>query len=386
MTTTMEPVTLETLEASSVQRTLYPMARALGVPSYAALAKPALCAAILACGSERVAAAYRGLGGADVAPAPAPAHNIGAAIEAAIRAAMASTPAAVDVDAVHAIVTDRLAGLAEELRAELANAAVRRVTVVERRGETVNVGVQHERFPLLLAACSARAADGHRMPVWLHGPAGTGKTSAARAVAQALGLPFAFCGALDGSYGLLGFVDAGGRVVRTPFREIWENGGVFLFDEIDASHPSAVVALNAALANGICAFPDATVTRHPDCVVIAAANTTGHGGAGQYVGRVRQDAATLDRFITIEWPIDEELEASMSRDSRWLAAVRAVRAHYASRRVDALVTPRATSKGDALLAQGVAFPLVAELVLRCGTSPEVWCDASAAATDAWGRS
>lgn len=387
-----ETVTLAMLEAASVQRTLYPLARALGVPSYAALAKPALCAAILACGAERVAAALDGIGGAAPAAAPAataaPARDIAAAIQAAIAAAMASLPpptASVDEDAVHAIVTDRLAGLADELRAELARAAVRRVTVVERPGAApVDVGTQHERFPALLAVCSARGADGHRLVAWLHGPAGTGKTTAARAVAQALGLSFAFTGALDGAYGLLGFVDAGGRVIRTPFREAWETGGVFLFDEVDASHPSAVVAFNAALANGVCAFPDATVSRHPDCVIIAAANTTGHGGAGQYVGRVRQDAATLDRFVMLEWPIDEALESAMSRDSRWLAAVRAVRAHYMSRRVDALITPRAVVKGDALLAIGIAFDDVAELVLRCGVTQEVWDGACTAAKTAWG--
>lgn len=377
MTDTVTPtVTAELLHGANVQRTLYPLARVLGVPSYASMAKPVLVDAILAHGYERVSVALQSLGSA-AAPVPAaPASALEDAIRA-IAAQVAPRAAQLDAEAVRGIVRDVIA---EELPG-----MSRRVIVERHDAEPVDVGIQHADFPVLLAACSARLPDGHRCVPWLYGPAGTGKTHAARAVAQALGLPFAFTGALDGAYGLLGFVDAGGRVVRTPFRECWENGGVFLFDEIDASHPSAVVAFNAALGNGTCAFPDATVERHPDCVVIAAANTTGHGGTSQYTGRVRQDGASLDRFVVIPWDIDPELERALCRNPRWLAAVRAARATVAERRLSALVTPRATIKGEALLAQGLTVETVVSLVLRCGLEEAPWQDVRTAAMAAWDR-
>ena len=51
-----------------------------------------------------------------------------------------------------------------------------------------------------------------------------------------------------------GFIDAQGRIVNTEFRKAYEHGGLFLFDEIDASFPQAILAFNAALANDFMDF------------------------------------------------------------------------------------------------------------------------------------
>ena len=128
------------------------------------------------------------------------------------------------------------------------------------------------------------------------GPAGSGKTTAAHEAAKALGIPFYFTGAIDSAYKLTGFIDAQGRTVRTAFREAFEHGGVFLFDEMDSSMPAALLAFNAALANGHADFPDGIIKRHPDFRAIAACNTFGGGANRQYVGRMQLDAASLDRF------------------------------------------------------------------------------------------
>lgn len=232
-------------------------------------------------------------------------------------------------------------------------------------------GTHHIQFPLLLQTCSARLPDGHRMNVWLRGPAGSGKTTAAANVAKALGLQFAFNGALDSEYKLKGFVDATGKCVSTPFRKIWTEGGVYLFDEVDASLPSAVLGFNAALANARCDFPDANIERHKDCIVIAAANTFGGGATADYVGRAKQDAAFLDRFVQIDWTIDELLETALTANPSWSSYVQTARRRVAERGLKGIiVSPRASLFGAAMLAAGVDAKKVIEMTIYKGMTPD----------------
>jgi cobaltochelatase CobS len=237
----------------------------------------------------------------------------------------------------------------------------------------IEAGIQHKNFPLLLKMCNARLRSGHRLNVWLYGPAGTGKTTAAEKVASVLSLPFHYNGALETRYELIGFVDATGRTIRTAFREAWEHGGVYLFDEIDASSPSALLALNGALANGVAPFPDKMVPRHPDCIILAGANTTGLGGTVEYVGRYKQDAALTDRFVYCDWPLDEALEAALCAEQAWIERVRAVRASVKRQGFKGHgITPRATLYGEALLAAGISQRDVEASVLRKGISDAQW--------------
>ena len=244
--------------------------------------------------------------------------------------------------------------------------------------------IMHHKFPLLAAAVAAR------VNVMLVGPAGSGKTTAAVKVAQALGLPFYGTGAINSEYKLTGFIDAQGRIVSTAFRKAFEHGGVFLFDEIDASLPGALLAFNAALANDWMDFPDANVKRHEDFRVIAGANTFGTGADRQYVGRNQLDAASLDRYAVIDWGYDEALEASLlglpapkgapvpasilpreeeevrGLATRWIDRVRMVRGAVADLKVRHVVSPRATINGTKLLAAGWDWNNVEEAVIWKG--------------------
>lgn len=266
----------------------------------------------------------------------------------------------------------------EEIAKALANVPAREIIVKQAGKQDVKIeGIQHREFETLLQACGARQPDGHRLNVWLYGPPGTGKTTAARNVAKALDLPFYCNGSLSTKYELTGFMDAHGKLVRTPFREAWENGGVYLYDEIDGSVPQAVVAFNAALANGVMAFPDGMIERHADCVIIAAANTNGQGGTAEFTGRMKLDAATLDRFLMLEWGIDEKLEEAMCARPEWLAIVRTMRKRFAEKGIKIAITPRATLYGASLLDQGMATSTVKTLVFRKGLSAEQWSSVSA---------
>lgn len=266
---------------------------------------------------------------------------------------------------------------------ELVRAEIERhngVTRVEVKGPAEqqyrDLGLQHSLFPLLLAACSARTQDGHGINCWLKGPAGSGKTTAAANVAKALNLPFQYCGSISDAFALLGFIDASGRYQATAFRRAYQDGGVFLFDEVDGSDANALLAFNAAIANGHCAFPDGMVERHRDCIIIAAANTWGLGARDEYVGRMKLDGAFLDRFVSIDWTVDESLERATGGNLAWCERVQGIRAKVRAKGIKVLVTPRATYYGAALLAAGIAQEQVESMTIRKAMTPEQWQEVS----------
>jgi SpoVK/Ycf46/Vps4 family AAA+-type ATPase len=145
------------------------------------------------------------------------------------------------------------------------------------------------------------------------GPAGTGKSTAVEQISRELKLNFYMANRIQNTFELLGFVDASGKYVTTQFYEAFVHGGVFLFDEVDASSPEALVTINAALSQGYMAFPGQpnAIQMHPDFKVVCAGNTFGSGATLQYTGRNKLDAATLDRFMIIEWDYDLELEKKL---------------------------------------------------------------------------
>lgn len=250
------------------------------------------------------------------------------------------------------------------------------VTVHVLKAETakaIDLGHQHKNFATLLKMAQARTKDGMRLNIWLKGPAGSGKTTAAKKVSEALQMQFQFNGAISTEYELMGFKDASGNYHRTAFREIFENGGVYLFDEVDSSLPKAVLAFNAALANGECRFPDQMVNRHPDCVVLAGANTAGNGANSDYVGRMKQDLAFLNRFVMLDWPLDEALEKALASNKDWVRKVQRFRSNAVKRSIKGhIISPRATFYGEALLAAGLDERAVEQAVLRGALTDDQW--------------
>ena len=226
-------------------------------------------------------------------------------------------------------------------------------------------GAHHHAFPALLKLASAR----HH--VYLYGPAGSGKSTAAKNAAAALKLGFASTGKVDSKYDLLGFRDAHGRMVRTPFRETWEGGGLFLFDEMDRSDPSAVVAMNNGLATGQLDFPDGTIARHADCVVIAGGNTAMRGGDRLYSAAIGQDASVSDRFVFLPWGYDESLERMIAGDDagRWVSFVQNVRRSAAKLKIDLVASPRSSIEGAKLIRAGFTPKETADMVLWRGLDP-----------------
>ena len=138
-----------------------------------------------------------------------------------------------------------------------------------------------------------------RIPIMAVGPAGTGKSYLASQLAYDLGFEYGECPMTAGASPtwLLGSHTAEGFKSR-PFIEIYENGGVFNFEELDASDPNMLLVANNALESDRLFNPISgkEIVKHNEFIPYATANTFGLGSNRAYTGRERLDFATLDRF------------------------------------------------------------------------------------------
>jgi MoxR-like ATPase len=230
--------------------------------------------------------------------------------------------AGVDPEQVNAMVDEKMAALIGSEAFKDAVAAVAPQVKIEQK--VINLPGKpaitmdehtHKMFEKVLRLVALN------LPVFLVGPAGTGKTTLAEQVAKALGKRWSFNSMSAGvsESHIIGrtLPDSTGNWTYkpSPFVVTYRDGGVHLFDEVDAADANLMVLINAPLANGHLSIPfeDMIIKRHPDTTIILAANTFGTGANRQYVGRNALDAATLDRCAvsTVEIGYDEDLERKL---------------------------------------------------------------------------
>lgn len=210
-----------------------------------------------------------------------------------------------------------------------------------------------------------------RLNVWIPGPAGSGKSKAIELQAKALNLPF-YCppiGRETTSSQLMGYFNAKGEYVRTPLREAVEHGGVVHFEEFDFASPAVGTSTNSILANDVVGFPDQVVTKHKDFCLLASANTFGQGANATYIGSQGLNAATLNRFVYLEWPYDEKLERRLvPHEARpWVAHVQSIRAKVQKLGLKVVISPRASINGaKMLLTKEFSFEEVEFSTMFCG--------------------
>lgn len=292
--------------------------------------------------------------------------------DATPKAPSAPTAKAVDQNAVAQQIAGLFASLAgsavneqrvKELVTEQVNAALEKSPVVtievKRPDESTYKVPGHVRaeFQEILTAASVG------INILLVGPAGCGKTHLAHQVAEALGRQFASisCTAGMSESALQGWMlpgDGGAfQYVPSDFVRMYEEGGVFLFDEVDAADPNTLLFINQALANGSFYLPQrkgaTQVKRHSDFVCIAAANTFGTGANSTYSGRERLDEATLDRFragiVLLDY--DTKFERSVV-DPDLLAWGWAVRKRISESRLNRVMSTRFLLDATKLLKAG----------------------------------
>lgn len=176
---------------------------------------------------------------------------------------------------------------------------------VETNGE-----VHHDRYEEIKMCLECN------IPVYLAGPAGSGKNHTVEQIAKELGWNFYFSNSVQQEYKLTGFIDAGGKFHETEFYKACtdENDCVFFLDEMDASIPEVLVLLNAAIANGYFEFPNGRVN-FDKVHFVAAGNTVGSGADDVYTGRMVLDQATLDRFAIIEFDYCLKIEMAITKNN-----------------------------------------------------------------------
>jgi hypothetical protein len=266
----------------------------------------------------------------------------------ALKALLGNQTSVMDYDAVQGMIDKAMSNIKAPLPTEIVIKSDGKETVIP-------TGLHHKDLPKLIRELKT----GNN--IMLVGPAGSGKTTLAHQCSEALGVAFYFNGAISSEYKLTGFMDAQGRIVSTAFRKAYENGGLYLFDEIDASMPDALLAFNAALANGHMDFPDGAINRHKDFYCIAAANTFGKGADRVYVGRNQLDAASLDRFAMICIDYDESLERALAGNDNWTDKVQRVRKAVYEHKIRHVISPRASINGAKSLASGASEHDVMEM-------------------------
>ena len=299
------------------------------------------------------------------AQATANTNDADTALLAAMQAYVASQHATVeqtqtlDVDRVQAMIDAAVTKALQDVKAT-------RIDIVTNDETTRQIdGLHHEKMPVLIKCLAAG------LNVWLAGPSGSGKTHAAEQAAEALGVSFGLHGAMTMAHELVGYVDASGKYHATPFTRAFSEGGLTLLDELDAGSNEALLALNAALSNGVMCLPDGSVVRrHKDFFCVGGANTHGQGATAEYVGRTKIDAAFLQRFgAKLDWHYDETLERAVAGNDAWVTRVQQARKQAAAAGIKVLITPRASIDGSKLISAGFTPDETAAMTYLAGLTP-----------------
>ena len=192
-----------------------------------------------------------------------------------------------------------------------------------------------------------------RKNIFIYGPTGSGKTHICEQLASVLKLKFGFVSCTAGMSesvlsGRLLPVGAGGKFeyVISDFVKCYEEGGVFLLDEMDAADPNVLLIVNSAIANGKISVPNRPskpyAMKHPDFILVGAANTVGTGADRMYKGRNALDASTLDRFMIgkVFMDYDSEVETHLCPDTDLLDTLWKIRNKVREHRLERSVSTR----------------------------------------------
>lgn len=254
-------------------------------------------------------------------------------------------------------------------RAEKTINTTRRLEVVREVGgkkKVKKLKAQHVNFERLLTYVQAG------INTVMVGDAGSGKTVAGSALASALGLDFYHIplGPQTSKSDLLGYMNGVGKYVYSLLCRVYENGGVALLDEMDASNPATLTIINGMLEAMEAGFADKMRKRHPDCVFVAAMNTFGRGADMLFVGRAQLDAATLNRWAYLTWDTDWDLTRRIVKNDEWVKYIKSLYDSAARQKVRVTIGMRTALMGQKLLKAGIPRDEVEQVMIWAPIKPD----------------
>lgn len=309
-----------------------------------------------------------------VAPQVAPV-GIEAAILGLVQPKIEAALSAVSVDAQQVL---------RVVRDEMDKLQAARPTVIEvRRPDAAPVQIEGAHY--LMARLLRLLGAG--LDVYLWGPPGSGKTTAAMQAAGALGRraeidtldPTTFRSMVQG------YRTPDGEPVHTAFSRCWSQGMVYVADETDNAPGHVQTLFNSALANGHAPLAWGSVARADGFGFIGTGNTPGRPTRA-FPDRRPMSAAFMDRLYFLYWPVDPAIEAragglpipaapdratGRTTPAEWATLVFKIR-EWAERECPTLmVTPRATLTGLRALDAGETPAEVADGLIFRGADAEI---------------
>lgn len=202
---------------------------------------------------------------------------------------------------------DDLTAQVEELKNRpTTSGTVINITIGDKKHTHQTERVLHPEFEWVMTLLA------NRRHVYLHGPAGSGKTEMAIECAKSLGLDFEYQNQVILRPDVQGFVDANGTYHDTPITRAASKGKLLICDEIDGWSPNALLCLNGLLSQGFIDIPNyGRINAHPDFYVVACGNTNGLGATALFNSRNKLCESDRDRFKFVEINYDPAVEKSI---------------------------------------------------------------------------
>ena len=235
--------------------------------------------------------------------------------------------------------------------------------------EDVKKEVHHDKYDEIKTCLECN------IPIYLAGPAGSGKNHTVEQIAKELGWNFYFSNSVQQEYKLTGFIDAGGCFHETEFYKACtdKNDCIFFLDEMDASIPEVLVLLNAAIANGYFEFPNGRVD-FDHVHFVAAGNTVGSGADEMYTGRMVLDQATLDRFAIIEFDYCMNVELAITNNNSDLVTfIHQMRKEATDKGIRATFSYRCMTMVSKLESKGMNLEVIMKIAIFKGLDKDTIC-------------
>src|SRR5690606_2134258 len=104
-----------------------------------------------------------------------------------------------------------------------------------------------------------------------------------------------------------GYMTPTGDHVHNVFTRCWEQGAIYVADEVDLAPGHVQTLFNSALANGHAPLAWGNVQRASDFAFVATGNTAGRPTAA-FPDRRPMSQAFADRLYFLYWPLDPSIE------------------------------------------------------------------------------